>query len=460
MQFPYFPYFPHFVRPTRLIQRMAVLALLAHVSVPLWAVEPQPLSLGEAQQIAAARSPQIVAQEAVARAARDMAVSAGQLPDPVLKLGIDNLPVSGADRLSVSRDFMTMRRIGIMQELPREEKRRLKAERFGHDADRAQAQRQLALAGLQRDTALAWLERYYSEAQQTLLQQQTQETRLQVQAADIAFRAGRGTQADVLAARAALVMLEDRISQTDRQARNASLTLARWVGADADRPLPAGSFGPVVWQNTSPGTLLSLDHLKQHPQLTILAAQREAAESEARLAQANTQSDWTVEAAYQHRGPSFSNMISLGVSVPLQWDQKNRQNREMGARLALVEEAKANYEDMLRAHESEVRTMLNDWQSGKARVARYGRELLPLAAQRTEAALTAYRIGKSDLGTALTARRDEIDTRIQAITLELETARLWAQLNYLIPDSAADKHNALTPSLSPHDTPASAKGQP
>ena len=405
-------------------------ALLTPVAAHLWAAEP--LTLAEAQLIAANRSQQLVAQEAVTRAAREMAVSAGQLPDPVLKFGVDNLPVTGPDRFSVSRDFMTMRRIGLSQEITRGDKRQLKTERFERDAERALAQRQLVFAGLQRDTALAWLELYYSQAMRILVQQQLEETRLQGQGAEIAFRSGRGSQADVFAARAAVVLQEDRLSQIDRQSRGARLMLTRWVGTDADRPLA----GQPVWQTSAIENILSVEHLKRHSQLGVVAAQLEAAQTDARMAQANTQSDWTVEAAYQQRGPSFSNMVSIGVSIPLQLDQNNRQNREVGAKLALVEEAKANYEETLRAHEAEVRGLINDWQNGKERVARYTTQLLPIAMQRTEAALTAYRVGKSDLAATLTARRDEVDTRIQALTLELETARLWAQLNYLAPDSA------------------------
>ena len=56
------------------------------------------------------------ASDAAARGAREMAVAAGQLPDPVLRAGVDNLPVNGPDAWSLDRDFMTMRRIGVMQE--------------------------------------------------------------------------------------------------------------------------------------------------------------------------------------------------------------------------------------------------------------------------------------------------------------------------------------------------------
>lgn len=409
------------------IKSAVLAAMFSQLAVLACAAEP--LTLAQAQQIATDRSQQLVAQDAVMRAARDMAVSAGQLPDPVLKLGLDNLPASGPDRFSVSRDFMSMRRIGLSQELTRSDKRQFKTERFERDAERAQAQRQLAFAGLQRDTALAWLEVYYAQAMRSLVQQQIEETRLQGQGADTAFQTGRGSQADVFAARAALFMLEDRLSQIDRQSGSARLMLERWVGTHASRPLA----GQPAWQTSAVANMMSVEDLKRHPQLAVLAAQQEAAQTDARTAQANTRSDWTVEAAYQQRGPAFSNMLSIGVSIPLQLDQKNRQYREVGARLALVDEAKANYEEGSRAYQAQVSTLINDWQNGKERVARYAAQLLPIAGQRTQAALTAYRIGKSDLASALTARRDEVDTRIQALNLELDTARLWAQLNYLAP---------------------------
>ncbi|MFC6282309.1 MULTISPECIES: TolC family protein [Polaromonas] len=411
------------------IGRTAAAALMMAVVSASWAADP--LTLIEAQRIAVGRSQQLLAQDALTTAAREQAVAAGQLPDPVLKLGIDNLPANGPDRFSLTRDFMTMRRIGVMQEIPRAEKRQLRTEKLERDADRVQAQRQLTLANVHRDTALAWLDRYYAQAQRELLQQQVEETQLQVQAADSAFRTSRGSQADVFAARAAVINLQDRLSQIDRQSRSATLMLARWVGASAaERP----TSGSPPWQTTPLQGDISTDHLKRHPDLLAISAEIDAAETEARLAQANKKSDISIEASYAQRGPAFSNMLSIGVSIPLQWDQKNRQDRELGAKLAMVDEAKARYEDMLRNHEAEIRVWLNDWQTGKERVVRYREELIPIARQRTEAALTAYRIGKSDLAAGLLARRDEIDVRMQALTLEMETARSWAQINFLIPD--------------------------
>lgn len=407
----------------------AVAALLVVTVAASWAAEP--LTLGEAQQIAVGRSQQLVAQAALTTAAREQAVAAGQLPDPVLKLGIDNMPANGTDRLSLTRDFMTMRRIGVMQDIPRLEKRQLRAQKFEREAQRVQAQRQLTLANVQRDTALAWLDRYYAQAQRDLLLQQIEETALQVQAADSAFRTGRGSQADVFAARAAVITLQDRLSQIDRQSRSAALMLARWVGAlAAERP----TSGSPPWQTTPLQGEVSPDHLKRHPDLLAISAEIDAAETDVRLAQANKKADISVEASYAQRGPAYSNMLSIGVSIPLQWDQHNRQNRELGSKLAMVDEAKARYEDMVRQNEAEIRSLLNDWQTGKERLARFREELIPNARQRSEATLTAYRTGKSELAAGLSARRDEIDVRMQALTVEMETARAWAQINFLLPD--------------------------
>lgn len=411
----------------------AAAALTAALSAPAWADGAnEPLTLREAQALAAIRSQQLLANKASVTASRQMATAAGQLPDPVLKLGVDNLPLNGPDRLSLSRDFMTMRRIGVMQELPRAEKRQLSAERFRREADRTAAESQLNLANLQKETALAWIERYYTQQMRDLVLRQIQETRLQVQAAESGFGIGRNSQSDVFAARSALVMLEDRLSQVEKQHRSAGLMLTRWVGADAQRPTAQAPD----WQTSGLDDDKLDEHIPFHPGLIMLKAQGDAAQTEARLAEASRKADWSVEVMYSQRGSAYSNMLSVGVSIPLQWDRANRQDRELAAKLAMVDEARAKYEELLRSHEAEVRGLLNDWKTGKTRVARYRDELIPLAQQRSEAALTGYRTGKGDLAATLAARRDEIDARMQALAVEMETARAWAQLNFIAPNDS------------------------
>lgn len=410
---------------------MVVLALFGTLQT---ALAQEDFSLEQALRLAQERSRQLVGYDSAATAAREMAVAAGQLPDPTLKAGINNLPVNGADRFSVTRDFMTMRSIGVMQEFTREEKRKARSTRLEREADAAVAGRTLTLANLQRDTALAWLDRYYQERMREVLLAQSDEAKLQIEAADAAYRTGRGSQADVFAARSSVALIEDRLAQSERQIATATTQLSRWVGeAAARRPLASAPIFDSV--SLDSGDLQT--QLEHHPQVAVMARQEDVARAEADIARANKRADWTMELMYSQRGSSYSNMISLNVSIPLQWDQKNRQDRELAAKLAMAEQMRAQREEAVRENVAEVSAALLEWQSNRERVTRYDVSLIPLAVERTRAAMAAYRGGTGSLTSVLEARRNEIDVRIERLRLEMETARLWAQLNYLIPISHA-----------------------
>ena len=154
-----------------------------------------PLSLAEAQRLAALRSKQLEASDLAVCASKELAVAAAERPDPVARVGLENLPIDGAERFSVQRDFMTQRSVGIMQELTRPAKLRARAAESQQAVRLAEAQKAQALVAVQRDSALAWLDRYYAEATEQTVLQQVQTARLEVTAADAAYRGGRGTAA-------------------------------------------------------------------------------------------------------------------------------------------------------------------------------------------------------------------------------------------------------------------------
>jgi outer membrane protein TolC len=284
-----------------------------------------------------------------------------------------------------------------------------------------------------------------------LVAEQTTEARIELHAIEGAYRGGRGSQADVFAARSTAATLDDRSSEFARRIRTASTALARWVGEAADLPLAGKPDIHAV--RLDPHALNA--QLAHHPQIVSLARQADLAATEAKLAQANRKSDWSMELMYSQRGSAYSNMVSVGVAIPLQWDQKNRQDRELAAKLAMVEQAEAQREEALRAHIAEVRVMVQEWENNRERGGRYERDLVPLAEERTRATLAAYRGGKAALNDVLTARRNEIEVRIQALQLELETARLWAQINFLFPDGA--RQHAVTEASLPANRAKGAK---
>jgi len=413
----------------RLIRSLLVASAITLAGAPS-ALAQSPLSLAEAQRLAVERSRGLAGQRLAVDAAREMAVAAGQYPDPVLSLSVENVPAQGADRFSVTRDFMTMKRIGVMQELTGKEKRTLRAERYESEARKALAEQEATLASIQRDTALAWLDAWYADQVVAAVAELRERALQEVQAAESEYRAGKGSQPDVLMAHADVAMLDDRAAEALRKARNARAVLARWAGEGA----ATRKLGPVPDVGTH-GVSAHDEELAGHPEIEALARAQEVAAAEARLARANRTPDWSVELAYQDRASRFGDMFTVGVKIPLPWDRANRQDRELAARLAMAEQAQAMRDEALRKHVAEVRTMLNEWESNRSRIARYEREIVPLARSRSEAALTAYRGGKSSRSEVLSALRGELDARLMALMLESETARLWAQLAYLIPEN-------------------------
>ncbi|MED5622390.1 TolC family protein [Ideonella sp. BN130291] len=388
-----------------------------------------PLGFDDSLRLAQQRSLQLPAQAAAATAAREMAVAAGQRPDPTLKVGVANLPVNGSDRFSLTSDFMTMRSIGVMQELTRPGKLQARSARLEREAAAAETQRQWLLANLQRDTATAWLDRHFLQRMQALLAEQRTEARLQVDAAEAAYRGRTGSQADVFAARSAVALVEDRLAQTGRELATAGTMLARWVGpAAGEAPGPAPALDRLRWSDDDLDAVVA-----HHPELALMAQQESIAQADADLARSNLQPDPSVELMFSQRGPGYSNMVSVTVSVPLQWDRPHRQDRELAARLATVAQVRAQREEATRAHAADTRALLQEWRSARQRLQRYDDALQPLAQQRSQAALAAYRGGAGPLAAVLEARRAEIDTRMDRLRLEMEAARLWVRLNTLAP---------------------------
>src|SRR2546425_9078670 len=207
------------------------------VAAPLApAASTEPLPLAEALKIGERDSPRLAAQGAALAAATELVPRAQQLPDPKLRIGVDNLPVNGADRFRYDSDFMTMRKIGVMQDFPNREKRRLRGERAALERDVESANLAAQRAGLRREIALAWLELYFAQQARAPLVELVGELQLQLDTVSAAIAAGRQNTADALALRGAEVAAQDRVIEQDRTIERARYALAAWLRDEVSRP--------------------------------------------------------------------------------------------------------------------------------------------------------------------------------------------------------------------------------
>jgi hypothetical protein len=140
-----------------------------------------------------------------------------------------------------------------------------------------------------------------------------------------------------------------------------------------------------------------------------------------------------VDLRFAQRGPRYDNMFTLGLSIPLRWNQVDLQDRELAARLALRQQAEADAEEVRRQRDADVARWRLAWRSGLDRLHWLAQTRQPLAQARTNAALAAYRASQGTLQTVLEARRAALDLDLERIRLERDTAGHWLQLATLIP---------------------------
>jgi outer membrane protein TolC len=404
------------------------LALGLSVTPLTYSAELRPLAFDEALRSAEQRSARLVAQEAAVGAASEQASRATELPDPKLRLGLDNVPVSGPDAFSQTRDFMTMRRIGYAQDVPNADKREARGQR----ALREQAVEVATLAAqraqVRQDTALAWLEVYYAQRSLGVMESLHAAYRLEAESTGPAVSAGRMPPAMAIAARAAVEMANDRISEQQRILARARASLRALVGDAAEAPL---STPPDI--NTLAHTPTALvGAIDTHPDQRIFEQRVALAQSEVALAATTRKPDWGWEVSFGQREPRFSNMVSVMISMDLPLWKGARQDRDVAVRVKQLEQARAQREDARRMHDAEVRMLAADWSFAGERAQRFSSAVLPLAQERAELALAAYRGGRGELSSVLEARRAQTDVELSRLAVELERARAWARLNYLI----------------------------
>ena len=399
--------------------------LLVSLAGAITAASAEPLTFEAALQIAAQSSPEIATQTANVEAARAAATAAGRLPDPKLAVGIENLPVTGPDQWSLTRDFMTMRKVGVMQEIPNGGKRAAQSAAAQAAISKADAERQVGLLGVRRDTAVAWLERYYLERREALFDDLERENRLLSLAVDAQLASGRGMPTDVIEPRQEAADIADQRDELAAQIARSKAVLKRWVGNSAEEPL-AGE-PPLL----SLDTAHLRDHVHEHPDLAVFIPMTQMAQAEVHAAEASKRPDWGVEVAYGRRGAAYSDMVSLQFTLDLPLFPKNRQDPQIRARRQELTRVESERDAMLRDHTEELEGDLAEYDAMTRQLARLRETRMVLAQQKADYAFSSYRGGKSDLSSVLATRRELIDVRLRQIELESKRAVAAAKLYYL-----------------------------
>src|SRR5271170_1107324 len=222
-------------------------------------VTATPLTMEEAARLAGVDQPLLTGRQAKIQAEDQQAIAASQLPDPQLSGGLKELPIDTSEAFSTRRDDFTEFTIGLSQDFPRAEKRRLQGARkqLDADADRAVLENEQRL--VRRDASLAWLDVYEASQGLKLAQRLAEEASLQVQSLEKDYGTGKVGQADWLAAKVDAGVVADKAHDWLHHVLRARAGLTRWIGDAAERPVAAALTMPGVL-TPLPGLMAGADH--------------------------------------------------------------------------------------------------------------------------------------------------------------------------------------------------------
>ncbi|MBU9844459.1 TolC family protein [Rahnella ecdela] len=399
--------------------------LLAFVPVSAFAT---PVTLPQALVAAQDYSAELSASRHQINALDNRADSAMQLPDPKLKFGIENVPVSGGNTDRFTREGMTMERIGIMQDYVSSDKRERKADTLRAESRQVAATSESIRARLHRDAALAWMELAIGEQNVSQIQKLVDESSRQIGVSRGSVSSGSSLPASVLDARLTLISMQDKLTQAERDVQLARTRLSQLTGID--QPEINGAVPDVI---ALPVQVSQSGSVEQHPE--IIQARREAEVAQAKSSQSAIAAlpDVGVEVYYAHRADSYEDLAGVMFTVDLPLFTASRQDKDHAADQSMAMESNDRLAQLVRDHQAQLTSLLAQYQAASTLWQRQKNDVIPLQRQRISVIQAQYRAGKSSLNEVLDARRSLLDSQLAERNAELAVARYWVALRYLAP---------------------------
>ena len=397
----------------------------------------QPLTLADAIQLATQSQPLLQSLDDAAASTRQAAVAESQLPDPKLKFGMINLPVTTGAALNFSRDDQTMLNVGYSQEMIALNKREVASNKMLAEADQFHTEQIATARSIERDVALAWLDAYEAQRKSELYQRIADEMAAERKVLAAGVSSGGAKTSQVLAMDTEIAMTHEKRIYAVRDERKARAVLARWIGTSASRSI---SSELLVMTNRTELAAYS-NEIEKHPLLQNAHQSEKVAQLEVDSAQANLERNWGWEVGYGKRFADRSDMLSFQVSIDLQLDRANRQDRRTAEKLVLVEKAQKMTEDKRRELSADLEGALADAQAAEARENVHLSSLIPNAKARLSVAQAGYAAGKNSLSDVWQARRAVIEIELDHWTILTDRQRAAVKIGYLLNDNQLFKQH-------------------
>ena len=412
----------------------------------------QTLSLTQALNYALTHEPWLKASDYQEDAAIAQSIAAGTLPDPVLTVGLLNLPTNG---YAFDQEGMTQLKVDLSQKFSRGNSLALKQKALAQSAQQYSWQRADRLAQVKAIVIESWLNAYRAQRSIALIEQDkglfTQ--LIEVTEASYASTLGKTRQQDIIRAQLELTRLEDKLVMLEQQFESAKNRLAQWLPMNMlMQPLNAEftkTTGLVDFANLEFDKLIQL--LMAHPAIIAIEKTVTAKQTEVALAKQSYKPQMGVNVGYGYRddtpmGESRADLLSVGFSIDLPLFTDNRQDQQVKSAIASAEATKTQKLVALQ----KLKGMYFKEFSQLARLQKRDalkNTLLPQMSEQSQATLNAYTRDDGDFSDVMRARISELNAKIDALNIQVDQHIITARLNYyassLDPQVMSDKTGEL-----------------
>jgi outer membrane protein TolC len=186
------------------------------------------MTMQDAVKIAIQQDPWLTGNQLQEQALRVASEGANNLPDPMLSMGLLNLP---SDGFAFDQEPMTQFKVGVAQTFPRGDSLAIKQKQLSYQADQHPYQREDRKAKIQVIVSKIWLNAIKADQIIRLIERDRVlfEQLVDIVKASYSSAQGNTRQQDVVSAQLELARLDDRLITVNSQRDIALTNLSEWL---------------------------------------------------------------------------------------------------------------------------------------------------------------------------------------------------------------------------------------
>lgn len=382
-------------------------------------------------QYAKERNPEFASMRYEADASVERAASAGTLPDPKLRVELEDITMMGEQSPTLSPNRVGKARYQVMQEVPWFGKRDLQKEVAQFDAEAAKGRASGMWAEISSRIKAAYAQYYFIHQNERL----TREifdlmTRLE-RVAQVRYSGGLAAQSDAIRAQVELTNMRNELIMLEGERRMAEARLNMLLG----RSTSAAFAAPERLRALPPPAKLDyrtlLDRVRgRNPQLLADDARLRSAEKSRELTYKNRYPDFAFGIApVQTRSSIKEWEVMVELNIPLQQSARRAMEREAEAMTSAARSRKEATENQVL---SELTESVASLEAARRTETTITNSLLPQSELTFQAALASYENGKVDFATLLDAQRQIRMAKQNQIKAQTDAQTRLAEIERLV----------------------------